>query len=89
MGKFLFYYLRSGPFIDYVEVAMTGMAYPANDTKLQMEVAPVPPVAEQHRIVAKVGQLMKLCDELGTKLSASETEAEKLVVAVVQSLIVD
>lgn len=34
LNKYLYYYLRSKPFISYVESEMTGMAYPAiNDTK--------------------------------------------------------
>ena len=47
---------------------------------------PVPPLAEQRRIVAKVDQLMALVDQLETQLSASRTAAEKLMEAVVAEL---
>ncbi|MFA7658308.1 MAG: restriction endonuclease subunit S [Candidatus Gastranaerophilaceae bacterium] len=35
-----------------------------NGTKLKSTIIPLPPLEEQKRIVAKVDQLMKLCDEL-------------------------
>ncbi len=48
---------------------------------------PLPPVAEQRRIVAKVEQLMKVCDDLEVKLRRAEGRAAKLVEAVVQELV--
>ena len=47
---------------------------------------PVPPLAEQRRIVAKVEQLMALVDALETQLAASRATAAKLLSALVAEL---
>ena len=47
---------------------------------------PVPPIAEQHRIVAKVNQLMALVDEMETQLDASRSTATNLLQALVAEL---
>lgn len=48
---------------------------------------PLPPLAEQRRIVAKVDELMALVDELETQIAASRTTGKKLLEAMVQSLL--
>jgi type I restriction enzyme S subunit len=47
---------------------------------------PLPPLAEQRRIVAKVDQLMALVDELETQLAISRATAGKLMEGVVAEL---
>jgi type I restriction enzyme S subunit len=47
---------------------------------------PIPPLAEQRRIVAKVDQLMALVDELETQLAASRATAKNLLEALVVEL---
>ncbi len=47
---------------------------------------PLPPLAEQRRIVAKVEQLMALVDALETQLAASRTTAENLLTSLVAEL---
>ncbi len=47
---------------------------------------PLPPLAEQRRIVAKVDQLMALVDELETQLATSRATAAKLLDAIVGEL---
>ncbi|MCE9552034.1 MAG: restriction endonuclease subunit S [Planctomycetes bacterium] len=43
-----------------------------------------PPLAEQHRIVAKVDELMALCDGLEAQLSTTHTDSRRLLEAVLQ-----
>ena len=47
---------------------------------------PLPPLAEQRRIVAKVEQLMALVDALETQLAASRATAANLLSALVTEL---
>jgi type I restriction enzyme, S subunit len=42
----------------------------------------VPPLAEQHRIVAKVDELMAICDQLEAQLSTAQTTSRRLLEAV-------
>ena len=62
---------------------VSGTAYNAlTIVKLNNLIFPLPPLAEQHRIVAKVDQLMHLCDELETRLNQSKKDSEMLMQAV-------
>nr|MBA3967153.1 restriction endonuclease subunit S [Nitrospirales bacterium] len=47
----------------------------------------LPPLAEQHRIVAKVDELMALCDQLETQLTTTQTENKKLMESIFQVLL--
>ena len=51
--------------------------------KLRSFVVSLPPLAEQHRIVAKVDELMALCDQLKARLSDAQTTQVHLADAVV------
>ena len=47
----------------------------------------VPPLEEQRRIVAKVEQLLKLCDDLEARLRRAEDRASRFAEAVVRDLV--
>lgn len=42
---------------------------------------PLPPLAEQNRIVAKVDELLALCDRLEAQLTTTQTESRRLLEA--------
>jgi type I restriction enzyme, S subunit len=51
---------------------------------LSLIIGPIPPLAEQHRIVAKVDELMALCDELETQITSTSTTRRQLLEATLQ-----
>jgi type I restriction enzyme, S subunit len=79
-SRFLFYWLRSAPFQEDVAAKMKGVAYPAiSDSDLWECPIPVPPREEQRRIVAKVEELLALCDELEARQTAAREHRTRLV----------
>jgi type I restriction enzyme S subunit len=52
-----------------------------NATELSALTIPLPPLAEQHRIVAKLDELMILCDRLEAQLATAQTENLRLLEA--------
>lgn len=64
---------------------VTGTAQPKmNQTKLNIIPIALPPLNEQKRIVTKVDELMRLCNELEEQISQSKEESERLMQAVLQ-----
>lgn len=49
--------------------------------KLSSIPIPLPPLAEQHRIVSKVDALMALCDQLEASLTTATTTRSRLLEA--------
>jgi type I restriction enzyme, S subunit len=49
--------------------------------------ARLPPLAEQHRIVAKVNELMTLCDTLKARLKDAQTTQVQLAEAIVEQAV--
>jgi len=85
--RFLLHYLNSPSAIDYMLSSRVVNAQPNISLTDAREFAvPIPPLAEQRRIVAKVEQLMALVDALETQLAASRATAANLLSALVAEL---
>lgn len=84
---FLVIQILSDQFQFILNVNATGVtAKGIKASKLKQIPITVPPLAEQRRIVAKVGQLISLVDVLEEQLAASCASGEKLLVALVAEL---
>ena len=84
---YLFSVLNAEYFYERVISSSSGSATPIiNRSKWNSILVPLPPLAEQRRIVAKVDQLMSLVDQLETQLAASRATAKNLLEAVVTEL---
>lgn len=69
--RYLIWFFRSPEFIRQINESKTGAAIQHfGPTHLKRMLLPLPPLPEQRRIVAKIDQLMSLCD----KLEAERTE---------------
>ena len=76
LNEFLFYYLMSPDFDTYANDTdnAKGVAYPAiNDSKLYKALVPIPPRAEQERIVRKLKDVLPYVVTYGEKYSETES----------------
>ena len=76
--------LNAGFTFEQIEAAKSGMAVMQmniSQAKLRAIPIPLPPLAEQHRIVAKVDALMALCDRLEAALTTADTTRARLLEA--------
>ena len=82
LPRYLWIVLRSPFMVVCVEENMRGQAYPAiNDSDFSVLPFPLPPLTEQRRIVAKVDELMGLCDRLEAAQAERETTRSRLAAA--------
>ncbi len=74
VSDFLNISLKSELLLSAIYEKSTGTANQANIgmEALSNWVLPLPPIREQHRVVAKVDQLMALCDQLKSRLQTSQ-----------------
>jgi len=71
---FLNMLIKDDRFLDAIYEQSTGTANQANIGMVALNnwILPVPPIQEQHRIVAKVDELMALCDNLKARLNDAQ-----------------
>ncbi|MUJ23807.1 restriction endonuclease subunit S [Aliivibrio fischeri] len=85
LDKDYLYSLLSSPFIvrSFKKSAAGAVVMNLNADKVRETIVAIPPTAEQHRIVAKVEELMLLCDQLEqqteTSIEAHQTLVEVLL----------
>ena len=87
-SEFLLKEILSEVFLEQVRVAENRIKMPKlNQESLTNFVLPIPPLDEQHRIVAKVDQLMALCDQLKARLNQARQVHEQLANALVEQAV--
>ena len=85
LARYTWMVLRSPFMIACVEKRQRGQAYPAiNSTDFAVLPFPLPPLAEQRRIVARVDELMAVCDRLEAGLDATDGTRNSLLESLLQ-----
>lgn len=81
LEKDYLYQLLSSPYVAklFKKSAAGAVVLNLNADKVRELLIPLPPLAEQHRIVAKVDELMALCDQLEQQQTARNAAHETLV----------
>ena len=87
-SRYFYSYLQSHLFIGKLNESLQGSDQPfINQSQVVEFLFSWPPLAEQHRIVAKVDQLMALCDQLKARLNQARQVHEQLANALVEQAV--
>ncbi len=80
--------MAASDFVISVIGASTGSATPIiSKGKWDLLLLPMPPLAEQSRIVARLAQMRRLCVDLRQRLTAAQSSQSRLVVALVSEVV--
>jgi len=83
-SKYLFSVMSADHFQSSILELATGSATPIiNRSRWETLLVSIPPLAEQHRIVAKVDELLAICDSLNNYLNQAQTTQVQLADAIV------
>jgi type I restriction enzyme, S subunit len=87
-SQFIKIYLGSQLYWNQLYERSMGTGQPnVNGNALKNLIFPLPPFAEQNRIVAKVDELMVLCDDLKNRLNQAQTTQGQLADAIVEQAV--
>nr|WP_047229466.1 restriction endonuclease subunit S [Pseudomonas brassicacearum] len=88
LPQYVFTFLKEGSFLRNIALIGTAGQDNISVTKSKNIAIPIPPIAEQHRIAAKVDQLMTLCDELKNRLTQARQLNEQLASTLAERVLV-
>ena len=83
--QYLFHFLKSSLFKRQLTIQLAGLQPNFGSTHLGRAYIPIPPLAEQHRIVSKIDELMALCDNLKKQLAESRQQESRLADTLIQT----
>ena len=86
-GAYLFLWLHSPQFTSQIDPGRSNGVPHISSKQVEAALILVPPLAEQHRIVARVDELMALCDQLETQLTTTQTDSRRLLEAVLRDVL--
>jgi type I restriction enzyme S subunit len=78
-NRYLCYFISSPLFREVINEVNTTTINQLTQNNLRSTLVPIPPLAEQHRIVAKVDELMALCDRLEAAQAEREDRRDRLI----------
>jgi restriction endonuclease S subunit len=78
-ANYLFYFLKSEFFKKQLSFQLAGLQPNFGSTHFSRIYMPIPPLAEQHRIVAKIDQLMTLCDAMENQITSATDKQTTLL----------
>ena len=81
INPYLHLFLTSPIFREVIDEVNTNTINQITQANLRSTLVPLPPLAEQHRIVAKVDELMALCDRLEAARKDREAKRDRLSAA--------
>lgn len=86
VNLYLLHFINSPLFRRVIDEVNTMTINQITQDNLRTTICPLPPLAEQHRIVAKIDKLMRLCDSLEMQIAATAKKQFSLLNAVMSQV---